>query len=219
MRRVLTVYYAVYAVLLVVMLWLLCVYPKAELHLMLNAHHTEGQDCFFRYYSLLAEWPLYVVALLPLLLKRPRMTSFYALCELAAGAVVQVLKHMFSTPRPISYFEQYPDVVLPLVEGVRVHHSASFPSGHTSTFFVFATCCAILLTYHYTQRMSQNERRQWPLLYTAVLALLSLAALGGYSRIYLSQHFLADVAMGSVIGVLTPCVIFWLCRDKLLKFE
>ena len=36
---------------------------------------------------------------------------------------------------------------------------------------------------------------------------LLLATLGGYSRIYLSQHFLEDVLAGSVIGVASILVL------------
>ena len=50
-----------------------------------------------------------------------------------------------------------------------------------------------------------------------MLLLLVQATLGAYSRIYLSQHFLSDVCMGSIIGFSTPCVIFYLYGNKILK--
>ena len=50
-----------YAVLLMAILGLMYLYPKPELHLLLNAHHSSLQDTFFKYYTLLAEpcmrWP------------------------------------------------------------------------------------------------------------------------------------------------------------------
>jgi membrane-associated phospholipid phosphatase len=49
--------------------------------------------------------------------------------------------------------------------------------------------------------------------------LLSLAALGAYSRVYLSQHFLSDVCMGSVIGFVTPCLMFYFGKNKILKLK
>ena len=121
-----------YLVLLMVILGLMYAYPKPELHLMLNAHHTSLQDTFFKYYSVLAEWPLYVLALLPLLWKKTKMTIFFAICEMTGGAILQILKHTISHDRP--------DLTLPLVEGVTMYHSNSFPSGHASTFFMFSTC-------------------------------------------------------------------------------
>ena len=217
--KTLSVYYIAYLILQTVVLTLLYAYPKVELHLLLNANHTSIQDTFFKYYSVLAEWPFYVLALFPLLWKKKEWTIFYLLSELSGGAVVQILKHLFSAPRPLTVFENYPDLVLPMVEGVHMHHSNSFPSGHTSTFFVFFTCCALMLAYHYLSVANQRNTRRWVLFNLSVLLLLALAAIGGYSRIYLSQHFLSDVCVGSIIGVTMPCLVFYFGRNKILKLN
>ena len=217
--RTVSVYAIAYVALLVIVLGLLYAYPKVELHMLLNGGHTAFLDTFFKYYSVLAEWPLYVLALLPLLWRKWEITLFYAICELAAGAVVQILKHLFMAPRPIVVFENYPDLTLPLVEGVSLHHSNSFPSGHTSTFFVFFTCCALLLAYQYWLRPEKSNRKERMLFNFVLLVLLGLAALGGFSRIYLSQHFLMDVCVGGIIGVLVPCVVFFLGGKKILKLR
>ena len=177
--RTVSVYAIAYVALLVIVLGLLYAYPKVELHMLLNGGHTAFLDTFFKYYSVLAEWPLYVLALLPLLWRKWEITLFYAICELAAGAVVQILKHLFMAPRPIVVFENYPDLTLPLVEGVSLHHSNSFPSGHTSTFFVFCTCCALLLAYQYWLRAEKSNRKERMLFNFVLLLLLGLAALGG----------------------------------------
>jgi len=219
MKRILSIYVIGYLVLLMLVLGLLYTYPKLELHLMLNACHTDLQDTFFKYYSQLAEWPLYVIGLLPLIWKKKSMTIFYALSELTGGVLVQILKHLFSAPRPIVAFENYPDAVLPLVEGVSLHHSNSFPSGHTSSFFVFATCCAVILAYRYLLNARQGIRGSRLLLQLGMLGLLIFAAVGGYSRIYLSQHFLSDVCVGSIIGMTAPLLVFYFGRNKLLKLE
>lgn len=216
--KILSVYCIAYFLLLMFVFGLLLVYPKVDLHLLLNSCHTDIQDIFFKNYSMLAEWPLYILALLPLFWKKKEITLFYLLCELSGGAVVQILKHLFSAPRPITVFENYPDLVLPMVEGVHMHHSNSFPSGHTSTFFVFFTCCALMLAYNYKARAEQNCRT-WFLCGLLMLLLLILAALGGYSRIYLSQHFLSDVCVGSMIGFMIPCVIFYFAGKKILKLK
>jgi membrane-associated phospholipid phosphatase len=163
---------------------------------------------------MLAEGPLYLLALLPLFWKQIKMTLFFALCELSGGAVLQILKHLIDMPRPASAFEHYPDMALPLVEGVNMHHSNSFPSGHASTFFVFCTCCALFLAYRHRSRVKQESRRKLILFDASLLLLLVLAALGAYSRVYLSQHFLSDVCVGSIIGFATPCLMFYFCRKS-----
>ena len=217
--RTLYAYVIPYLVLLMVILGLMYAYPKPELHLLLNAHHTSLQDTFFKNYSLLAEWPLYVLALLPLLWKKTKMTIFFAICELTGGAILQILKHIISTDRPVSVFEQYQDLTLPLVKGVTMYHSNSFPSGHASTFFMFCTCLVIFLAYRYHQTDKPNGLRTQILLNVSMLLLLVLAVLGAYSRVYLSQHFLSDVCVGSIIGFTTPFLMFYLCRNKILKLQ
>ena len=219
MKKIIAVYCIAYFVLLTVVLGLQIVYPKPELHLLLNSCHTSFQDTFFKYYSVLAEWPLYLLALLPLLWKKVEITIFFALSELLGGAVLQILKHLISTDRPVSVFENYPNLTLPLVDGVNLHYSNSFPSGHASTFFVFCTCCAIILAYHYSLKSEQEYQRNSFLINLSMLMLLILATLGAYSRIYLSQHFLSDVCMGSIIGFVTPFLVFYFGQKKLLKIK
>ncbi len=215
----LSVYGIAYFLLLMYVFGLQYAYPKIELHLWLNSWHTGLLDTFFKYYSMLAEGLLYVLALLPIFWKKKEMTIFFAISELAGGAIVQLLKFVISTQRPASVFENYQNVVLPVVEGVDLHHYSSFPSGHSSTFFTFFTCCAIILAYHYVQRAQEHNIRTWILFNVTLLVLLVLAALGGYSRIYLSQHFMLDVWVGSIIGFVMPFVVFWLSRKKILKLK
>ena len=217
MKKTFSVYGISYFVLLTCVLGLLYIYPKLELHLMLNSWHTSTEDTFFKYYSMLAEGPLYVLALLPIFWKQIQMTILFALSELTGGAVLQILKHLFSFDRPISAFENCPNMVLPLVQGVDMHHSNSFPSGHASTFFVFFTCCALILAYHYKKEEIHN-RRSWLLIDSAMVFMLILAALGAYSRVYLSQHFLLDVCVGSIIVFLAPCLFFF-ARGMILKLS
>ncbi len=216
--KTLSVYSITYLILLMIVFGLLYAYPKTELHLMLNSCHTCFQDVFFKYYTILAEWPLYILALIPLIFKKKELTIFYALCELSGGTVLQILKHTFSFDRPICVFENYQNAVLPLVQGVDMHHGNSFPSGHASTFFVFCTCCALFLAYRY-KTSEQHSPRTWILFNVSLLALLILAALGAYSRVYLSQHWLSDVCVGSIIGFITPCLMFYFGKNKILKLQ
>ena len=206
-----------YLLLLVFVGGLLCAYPKLELHLLLNSHHTDSLDTFFKHYSVLAEWPLYVVMLLPLLWKKYGVTLYYGTCEVVAGSFLQLLKHIFNSPRPVSAFAD--NMVLPLVDGVNMHYSNSFPSGHASTFFVFSTCTALLLTRHNVARGELHRPATWLWVCCLQTALLLMAAVGAYSRVYLSQHFLSDIFAGSIIGFATPLLIYHFGRNKLFKFK
>ena len=213
------VYVITYLVLLMAILGLMYVYPKPELHMLLNSYHSSLQDTFFKYYSMLAEWPLYAIALLPLLWKKVKMAIFFAMCELTGGSILQILKHIISTDRPVSVFEHYAYMDLPLVQGVTMHHGNSFPSGHASTFFMFCTCCVIIQAYSYIQRDRPYSLGKKILFNTMLIALLVVAAVGAYSRVYLSQHFLADVCVGSVIGFITPFMMYLLLWNRIPRLK
>ena len=217
--RTVSVYVVAYLVLLATILGMMYAYPKPELHMLVNSLHTSFLDTFFKYLSVLAEWPLYVLALLPLLWKKIKITIFFAMCELTGGTILQILKHLFSFDRPVSVFEHYEHLALPLVQGVNMHHGNSFPSGHASTFFMFCTCCMIILAYYHSRKDRTHNPRTRILLKTSFVLLLVFAAIGAYSRVYLSQHFLSDVCVGSIIGFITPFLMFYLCRNKILKLK
>ena len=176
---------------------------KGELHmsLCLFGRHTPMLDTFFRYYTQVGEWVPYVVCFF-LLFYRLGWAGFTASCVLLSGAVTQVLKRLVDAPRPLTWFAaHYPDVQLPLVDGVEMSRFFSFPSGHTTTFFAFFFAMSIII--------SQNSRwDKWrPVVQTTFFF---LAALGGYSRIYLSQHFAADILGGMGIGLLITGLLYLL---------
>jgi len=104
------------------------------------------------------------------------------------------------------------------VEGINLYSGNSFPSGHSSTFFVFFTCIALLLAYRYRHISEQDHQKRF-LIGLVLLMLLALAALGAFSRVYLSQHFLSDICVGSIIGFATPCLMFYFAGEKILKLK
>lgn len=211
MKKSFSPYLIGYAVILVAMVSLLINYPKRELHIMLNSCHTALGDTFFYYYSKLAEWPIYVLGALPLLFKKIRWwTVVYLASELSAVVPIQILKRSFDMPRPALFFgEDQIGNLVPLVDGVHLHLRHSFPSGHTSAFFVFFTTCALLLTFYMTRRAVAPTASRKALHALMLVGLMLMAAVGGFSRIYLSQHFMLDVCVGSIVGVTMPCVMFW----------
>lgn len=214
MKKIFSVYGIPYLIMFILELVLLYIYPKVELHLLLNSRHTDLQDTFFKYYSTLAEWPLYVLGLLPLCWKKYRLTIFYAVSEIVSGSITLFLKALISSERPMRLIDLN---ILPVVEGVDLHHSDSFPSGHACTFFVFFTCLALLFAYWYQQRASHFSTRKKILMYLVMFTLFLLAALGAFSRVYLSQHFLSDICVGGLIGFVGPCVIFYFGQKIILK--
>ena len=193
--------------LIVLGLALLCV-PKGELHLLLCDRHTPARDIFSRYYTQVAEWFPYVLCVAILLFGRLGDGLFASACQAFAALTTQIIKHILVAPRPLTWFaEHMPDIQLPLAEGVRMNYWLSFPSGHTTSFFaLFFALCIIC-----TNKSSINHQ----LSIVLQIGFFLLATLGGYSRIYLSQHFTADVFGGALVG----CIITIVCYIIFSRYE
>ena len=195
------------SLMLIVALGLALLYiPKGELHLLLCDRHTPARDIFYRYYTHVAEWFPYVLCVLLLLFSRIG-DGVLASAGLALSALTtQLFKHIINAPRPVNWFAQhFPDLQLPLVADVKMNMWYSFPSGHTTSFFALFFALSIILT----QRVNK------PVGSVIQILCFFLAFLGGYSRIYLSQHFAADVLGGTIVGILITIV----CYAVLSRFE
>ena len=99
------------------------------------------------------------------------------------------------SPRPVEYFGEEN---LHLIKGVKMAHWHSFPSGHAITVFIISV---LLIT------SIKNKKQQ---LFIAFCALLA-----GYSRVYLSQHFLIDILAGALIGT----ILAWLVNQIMTKLN
>lgn len=205
-----------FALTLIAMLVALFVMPKADLHLVLNGYHTPFLDRFFFHYTHFCNWPMYVLMALPLLCRRPVWSFVFGASEGLSAIVAHIVKACWSMPRPKVFFESLMDEHPALydawqqtiVEGVNLHSWHSFPSGHTTAFFAFFA----VLAFVYAED-------RWPCKQLVGFVCFVLALLGGYSRIYLSQHFTLDVCVGMVIGVLTTVLVMFVFLRKNFNFS
>ena len=176
----------------------LLVVPKAELHLALCQPHTRFLDFVIPTFTNLVDWLPYLVVLL-LLFYRAGWATFLASNLLLSTLIVQPMKHILCAPRPLTWFaENMPNIRLPLVEGVRMNYWLSFPSGHTTTFFVLFFSLSIILC-------AENIKGKNILSFLCFLC----ASFGAYTRIYLSQHFTLDIFAGILIAVCSTLVLYF----------
>lgn len=180
-----------YLGLIIMSVLLLGIYGKATIHIFINETHHPVADQFFKYFTNLGDGIFAVILVLVLLFVHFKQSLVQSVAAVLAGLGSQILKRSFFTEvaRPARFFEN--DYTLYFVEGVKIHRNFSFPSGHTATAFALFFCL-ILFTKNYTLQF----------LY------LIMAILVGYSRMYLSLHFLPDVLAGSIIGVLAAMVSY-----------
>lgn len=165
----------------------------------LNELNRPWADAIFPTITFLAEWPGWTfVAVLGAFFA---MKHFFinGLLLTINGLIVQFLKRQVFSDirRPISFFA--PEE-LNLVEGIEMHQFFSFPSGHTTAAFTigFLICRFI------------PKKRSW-----FALVIFLLAALMGFSRIYLSLHWPRDVAAAAVVSMLLSLFIY----PRLLSFS
>ncbi len=181
---------------------LLCV-PKGELHLLLCQTHTPILDRIVPTFTNLVNWLPYLCVLL-LLFYRAGWATFLASNLLLTTLIVQPIKHIVHAPRPLTWFaENYPDSILPLVEGVKMNHWLSFPSGHTATFFALFFALSVML-------YADNIRGKH---FLSVLCFLA-ATFGAYTRIYLSQHFALDIFAGILIAIFSTLILYFFLVKK-----
>ena len=181
----------------------LLITPKAELHLALCQPHTTGLDTIVPIITNLVDWLPYLCVIL-LLFYRVGWATFLASNLLLSTIIVQPIKHIVCAPRPLTWFaENMPDVTLPLVEGVRMNHWLSFPSGHTTTFFVLFYSLSIILC-------AENVTGKMILSFLCFLC----ASFGAYTRIYLSQLFALDIFAGILIAVFSTLSLYFFLVKK-----
>ncbi len=179
-------FYFITSFLLLVFALILCLsFSKEECFQLLNSFHTTQMDLFFIYYTIAGDGLISVAAVMCLaILKKRKEALTLLIAYISSGLFAQLLKNIISEPRPQLYFKQLTIQYNYFVNGVTLYSNNSFPSGHTTSAFAMATVIALL---------SNNKS-------ISILSLF-LAALVGYSRVYLAQHFLSDVLAGAFIGI------------------
>lgn len=180
---------------------LLLIYGKADLFLAVNRYYNTFWDHFFSVISGLGNGLTYFFLIVVLLFVKFRY-AFIAACSFGASSgISQFLKRLIfaDAPRPKKFFETITDIRL--IDGMEVHSSLSFPSGHSITAFSICTLLALLTGNRFPG-----------------FIFFMLAFLAAYSRIYLAQHFPTDVLAGSIIGVSVTALCYRMIeRSELSK--
>ena len=174
--------------------------PKGNEIVWMASNRTPFWNQFFLWITRLGEAPLFLIAIVISLFIKFRQSLAFVFTGLASMAITQIAKGIFRLPRPKAWFTALDRLEeMGQIPGYDFHTAFnSFPSGHTLGAFSFFT----LLTLLYKHRVVQ-------------LFAFFLAALTGISRIYLGQHFLADLSLGALLGILAAIMVYYLCyRNK-----
>lgn len=181
-------------------------YEKLAINLYLNQYVGNTLlNNFFYFITYLGDGRTAGVLLLAALLYNVRLGLSSTFSFLTATIVATTLKYTFfddvNRPFFIYQYEMSKDLPVSYVEGVDLHILHSFPSGHATQAFAILMCLAFA-----------SRKQYWKLIF------LTLAVLTSFSRVYLSQHWLADITAGSLIGVMFSTLYYYLFIYK-NKFE
>src|SRR5450432_1718866 len=167
--------------------------------LFINEFHFNLLDYFFIFFTKIGDGIFVIcIIILMLLRKKTGWACQTTISFLVSGIFTQLLKFFFHIPRPKTYFGS--NIHVHCIQNITLSGSSSFPSGHTASIFALTT----LLSIYYRDRRSS-------------IFFFLIACLTGYSRIYLAQHFPADVLAGSFIGVITSLMVFVLVPLEYLE--
>ncbi len=174
------VFYSLMAIVFIMLLLLIFI-DKKTIHLTFNQYHNTFFDVFFKYTTYLGDGVVFPITIVGLLFFNRKIAPAFIYAGIITLLVSYILKNwvFIGYARPYEVFKN----TLHLVDGVRMRHWHSFPSGHTTAAFALFML-AVLFT---------KEKR-------VQLLWFMLACIAGISRIYLSQHFLQDVLAGSILG-------------------
>lgn len=186
-----------YLIFLLCVAYILLIFDKSEIHLFFNQYHNPFLDTVFYYITFLGDGiTAFSVSFIFLFINK-RHALFIFLSNAVASLLAQYLKHYIfpDMDRPKLFFQHLK--ALYLVPGVDNASYNSFPSGHATTAFATSLCLALIL---------QNKVLKFSFFCIAILI--------GFSRIYLSQHFISDVYAGSILGVSVTCIFYWIIYEK-----
>lgn len=169
---------------------------KGDLVLFFSRNRSDIGDLVFKNWTLLGDGVIFGLISLVFLFFRYRVSVVSALLGVSVMIVSFITKSIFALDRPLPYFQKVGMAdQLTFVAGVEVHTGAtSFPSGHTMTAFALFAFLSFLLI-----------QRKW----IGILMLVAAAGVG-LSRVYLVQHFLQDIYLGSLIGVGLAILWHWI---------
>ena len=186
-------FYSIPAVLFIMCCGLFLSFYPDKVAAQLALHHAWYSPSGYWWMEVITSWGeahLFVIVIIAVVLQKRYLMAFEFLSAgIVSSIVVQSLKRLVfaPSPRPMAVIK-WSETLLP--EGLEVPLQFAFPSGHTTTAFVFFT----LLALHFKK--------------ISVQILAAIAVIGvGLSRVYLMAHWIPDVMAGGVLGLVIALLV------------
>lgn len=160
-----------------------------ELFLFFNQYHGQVLDYLFVGFTYMGDGVAAFLVIFMLLWRSFRDSISLLIITLLITLIVYIIKSQFfpGLDRPSKIFQEG----IRLVTFYQPPMHRTFPSGHTATAFSI---------YLYLAFVSQKKHIKF--------SLFALAGLVGYSRVYLSAHFPADILAGAILAILITSIFY-----------
>jgi len=189
------VYLGLYLITLLIASYFLLTYNKILIHEMLN--YWVGNpfiNSFYRYFTHVGDGIFAFSLAFLIIFFNPKRGQYVLYSYILAGLTSSGIKALINYVRPFHYFVYYrKHYTLNLVDGVDMLGERSFPSGHSTAAFVVFSALAF---------SSENK--------IAKIIFFIIAINAAFSRMYLSQHWLIDILVGSLIGITYAILLYFI---------
>ncbi|HJS53774.1 MAG TPA: phosphatase PAP2 family protein [Chitinophagaceae bacterium] len=168
---------------------------KYETFQLINGNHNYLADQFFKYFTHYGDGVMWAPLGLFCFFYRKKYLLAVIAGVIISTLIAQFLKRVVFPDelRPITFLsENFP---IHIIDGLAMKRQHSFPSGHTTTAFTMALVMSHMI-----------NKRVWSII------LPLFAALAGYSRVYLAQHFPTDIFAGMCIGIVSAILSLLIYR-------
>jgi membrane-associated phospholipid phosphatase len=196
-------YFGLYLATLLLAAYFLLTYDKFIIHEMIN--HWVGNsfaNTFYKYFTHVGDGMFAVVLSIIILFFSIKKGMYVLLTYACAGISASLIKYFANFVRPFHFYVYYKKhLKLNLVDGVEMLGERSFPSGHAVTAFAVFTALALI---------TENKM--------AKVVFFIIAVNAAFSRMYLSQHWLFDIFIGSLIGTFFAILLYFVFY-KTSKFD
>ncbi|NOZ33696.1 MAG: phosphatase PAP2 family protein [Chlorobi bacterium] len=180
-------------------------FSKTDIHIFINSRHILFFDFLFKYWTWLGDGIFAAVFTVVLLFIKYRWALISAVSLIITSLVVQILKHTVysGSLRPVMFFQEHykGNYQLYIIKGAEPANFFSFPSGHTAAAFAIFFLSAVIVKNKFLK-----------------FIFLIIALLVGYSRIYLSWHFLGDTLAGSITGIIITAICYLFINEYKNKY-
>ena len=165
---------------------------EADIIKFLQANAGNGWITVFQIITMFGSYLGFLIAFVVIFVKNRNLSYVFAITFALASLINAGLKLIIARPRP---FEAYS-----FISNLDGADGFSMPSGHSLCAGLFAS----FLTYHlWTQRKDKLTRT----LGTICLSLFPVVI--GFSRMILGVHYLTDVIVGIILGIMFAIVSIW----------